>query len=66
MSSTFTSRISQHCKTNQYEGEYLDDKKHGFGVFEWESGNRYNGLYFQDERHGYGIMKWTDGSTYKG
>lgn len=19
----------------RYEGEYMDDKKHGFGVFEW-------------------------------
>jgi len=24
--------------TNMYEGEYLDDKKHGHGIFSWENG----------------------------
>lgn len=24
---------------NQYEGEYLNDKKSGLGTFTWESGN---------------------------
>ncbi len=28
-------------KCNQYEGNYQDDKKNGFGTFEWESGNYY-------------------------
>ena len=45
---------------------YEADKKHGFGVFEWESGNRYEGNYAEDERHGYGVMKWTDESMYMG
>jgi hypothetical protein len=35
---------------NTYEGEYQNDKKHGNGVFEWESGNRYIGQYDDDER----------------
>ena len=45
---------------------YANDKKHGFGVFEWESGNRYEGSYIEDERSGYGEMKWMDESTYMG
>ena len=49
-----------------YEGMYENDKKHGHGVFEWESGNRYEGNYNDDERHGYGVMKWMDESTYMG
>jgi hypothetical protein len=53
-------------KTNSYEGQYANDKKHGYGIFEWESGNVYNGKYVDDERHGYGVMRWTDGSTYLG
>jgi hypothetical protein len=65
MASTANSRLSQY-KTNTYEGEYYMDKKHGYGVFEWESGNVYKGNYFEDERNGFGIMKWTDGSTYMG
>jgi hypothetical protein len=42
------------------------DKKHGNGVFKWESGNLYKGNYVEDERDGYGEMFWTDGSIYKG
>lgn len=53
-------------ESNQYEGEYKNDKKHGFGVFKWKSGNKYKGGYQDDERHGYGEMYWTDGSSYKG
>ena len=45
---------------------YKNDKKHGLGVFEWESGNRYQGNYLDDERHGYGVMNWTDESIYMG
>ena len=44
----------------------MDDKKHGHGTFEWESGNIYVGNYHDDDRQGYGVMRWTDGSTYMG
>jgi hypothetical protein len=50
--------------TARYEGDYLDDKKNGKGLFIWASGNIYKGEYKDDERHGKGEMKWTDGSRY--
>jgi len=56
--------LGKRC--NQYEGDYLMDRKHGWGKFEWESGNTYAGGYSNDEREGYGVMKWTDGSCYMG
>ncbi len=31
------------AKSNNYEGDYAFDKKNGYGVFEWESGNVYKG-----------------------
>ena len=37
-----------------YEGDYLDDKKNGFGEFQWSSGNKYIGAYVDDLRQGYG------------
>lgn len=40
--------------TNIYDGEYLNDKKHGKGVFTWASGNIYKGDYIDDDRHGNG------------
>ena len=27
----------------KYNGEYLDDKKHGYGIFEWNNGKKYEG-----------------------
>lgn len=27
----------------KYEGEYLNDKKHGFGIYYWADGRRYEG-----------------------
>jgi hypothetical protein len=59
-------RKSNKPNCNSYEGEYYMDKKHGYGVFNWESGNIYKGNYKEDERDGYGEMYWTDGSVYKG
>ena len=45
-----------HAKFNNYEGDYEYDKKNGWGIFEWESGNVYRGNYVDDERHGFGVM----------
>ena len=49
-----------------YEGQYFTDKKQGFGIFKWASGNIYRGQYKNDERDGIGEMHWTDGSIYIG
>jgi hypothetical protein len=40
--------------SDKYEGEYANDKKSGYGIFTWASGNIYKGNYFDDVRHGYG------------
>ena len=39
-----------------YEGDYVNDKKCGKGVFRWTSGALYEGEFFDDFRHGYGEM----------
>jgi len=59
-------RKNNSQKTNMYEGQYFKDKKQGFGIFKWASGNVYRGQYKNDERDGIGEMIWTDGSRYKG
>jgi len=51
---------------NIYEGQYANDKKEGFGIFKWASGNKYIGHYKNDKREGIGQMMWTDGSIYIG
>ena len=59
-------KCQDKLSSNQYEGEYLHDKKNGYGIFQWESGNIYKGHYKDDEREGFGEMYWVDGSIYKG
>jgi hypothetical protein len=54
------------ANVNHYDGDYFNDKKHGYGIFTWASGNTYKGEYFEDERHGTGEMSWTDGTRYIG
>lgn len=44
----------------------MNDLKHGYGEFFWESGDVYKGAYENDKRHGYGELTWTDGTIYKG
>jgi len=56
----------QPQKANQYEGDYSEDHKQGFGCFTWAMGNKYTGRFQKDQRHGWGTMEWIDGSTYKG
>ena len=52
--------------TNIYEGEYVQDMKHGQGEFRWSTGGLYTGAYKDDLKCGYGEMSWADGCTYKG
>ena len=49
-----------------YQGQYLHDKKHGFGIYRWNNGNLYIGEYENNERNGIGEMNWIDDSTYIG
>ena len=48
---TFTGRF------DSYEGEYINDKKNGFGIYTFANGDYYKGNFLNDQRHGYGIMK---------
>ena len=40
-----------------YVGEYLEDKKHGYGEFLWPGGEKkYEGFWENDQPHGRGIL----------
>ena len=53
-----------------YEGDFLNGKRHGNGVQSWTSGlhqgESYVGEWKNDERDGYGIHTWPDGRKYTG
>jgi len=59
-------KLDSDPNSDTYEGEYLDDKKHGYGEFKWQSGGWYKGFYAHDLKQGYGEMHWADGSIYRG
>jgi 1-phosphatidylinositol-4-phosphate 5-kinase len=52
--------------SNQYTGAYLNDKKHGFGQFDWSTGSKYRGNYEIDLKKGFGEMTWVNGCIYRG
>jgi hypothetical protein len=38
----------------RYDGEYVDDKKDGFGVYYWTDGRKYEGWWHKGKQHGLG------------
>lgn len=49
-----------------YEGDWVDNKMHGHGVFTWVDGRRYEGAYEHDKKHGLGMFTWPDGRRFEG
>ena len=40
----------------QYDGEYVNDLKHGIGTFTWSNGKSYTGEWFEGKQHGLGAL----------
>lgn len=51
---------------NTYEGNMLDGKKNGKGIYIQTNGDRYEGDFVDDKRSGKGILTWTNGNRYEG
>ena len=51
----------------QYEGEFLDGKRHGKGVFTFANGKgTFEGDFAMGKAHGDGVFTWPDGASIKG
>ena len=50
----------------RYEGNYIDDKRHGHGVQEYGNGDRYEGGWEDGEWHGYGVFVLANGDKREG
>ena len=48
---------------NLYEGDFVDDRKQGYGIFYFANGSRYEGQWHMGEKHGQGTMYNADGSV---
>lgn len=51
---------------DSYNGEWLDDKRHGKGIDTYASGHRYTGEFADGQRHGQGTYTFPDGESYVG
>ena len=45
-----------------YEGDWVNDKKHGRGIFTWADGDRYEGDYLNGKMNGRGITPGPTGT----
>ena len=50
---------------NEYEGEYINDKREGQGKFKWKNGDIFEGTFHDGKPNGKGIII-NKGSKYKG
>ena len=48
-----------------YDGEWVDGKREGRGVYVYKNGNKYEGNYKNNELHGFGIYNY-NGFEYRG
>ena len=49
-----------------YDGEVVDEKFHGYGIFYYNNGDRYDGEWANDKMNGYGVYYAASGSIYRG
>jgi len=52
---------------SKYEGEWVNNKINGKGIYKWKDGRVYNGEWLNNNMHGYGVYTWLeDGRKYEG
>jgi hypothetical protein len=51
---------------DRFEGEYVDNRMHGTGVYVLANGDRYEGGFVDDKQHGSGVYGWANGDRYEG
>jgi hypothetical protein len=51
-------------ESNLYEGQFLNDRPHGRGVYTWSDGSRFSGVWF--EGNGQGVFQAINGDRYEG
>ena len=49
-----------------YDGEFVDGKRHGRGVYKYPDGSQYDGEFRDGERCGRGVEKYANGAQYDG
>lgn len=58
--------ICNYADGSEYQGEWLDGKRHGIGTYISPTGTRYEGEWENDEASGHGVCHYADGMKYDG
>lgn len=58
--------VQNYPDGGRYEGETLDGKRHGKGIYLYPNGKIYTGEWQQGKKHGWGLFKWPSGNRYEG
>jgi hypothetical protein len=45
------------CEGGFYTGQWLENKKTGFGKLTWPDGSSYEGIWMNDQANGLGVLK---------
>ncbi len=53
-------------KIDRFEGEFLDGKRNGQGIYSSRNGYRYEGAYRNDQRNGFGVVTYDSGARFEG
>ena len=65
-SEKFAYKTVNYTNGDAYYGATVENKRHGYGVFEWKDGWRYEGEWLYDKRNGYGVLTSPTGDRYDG
>ena len=38
----------------RYDGQFVADKKHGYGIYKWPDGRQFAGWWYKGKQHGFG------------
>ena len=58
--------MKTYANGDKYEGDFVDDKKHGKGVYVYANGDKYEGDWLDGKKHGKGVITFADGNKYEG
>jgi len=59
-------QMNRKKATEVYDGEWENDKMHGFGAYSYGDGSTYEGYWIDGRRHNYGQLRYANGNEYKG
>jgi hypothetical protein len=66
VSDNFTGRTTYTYTNGKYEGDFVNGKPHGRGIFYLANGDKYEGDWINSEKQGRGIYYYADGDKYEG